>query len=257
MILYDLLESASAFARSPASCTGSSSGARSTFRRQAGSSSSPTTSRCSTRGSSRLRRRGRSATWRSPSSGGTGSSAARWRPSARSPWSGEPATRPQSRTRPSSCAGEKCSGSFLRGRRSSGGIAPTIVAPHGSRSQPARRSCRSGSSGREAFRGRDARLRRSSSASRFRVEPAKPTLVAAKELTKRVERQLVGGSVIDHRWQLLLLGWAVASALLGALYLVQRRTGDATAVDAGWAGSLVWSPACTPRSDRATSRIAC
>ena len=45
--------------------------------------------------------------------------------------------------------------------------------------------------------------------------------------------------MIDHRWQLLLLGWAVASALLGVLYLLQRRTGDATAVDAGWAGSLV------------------
>lgn len=44
--------------------------------------------------------------------------------------------------------------------------------------------------------------------------------------------------MIEHRWQLLLLGWAVASALLGALYVVQRRTGDATAVDAGWAGSL-------------------
>lgn len=44
--------------------------------------------------------------------------------------------------------------------------------------------------------------------------------------------------MIEHRWQLLLLGWAVASALLGALYLVQRRTRDATAVDAGWAGSL-------------------
>jgi steroid 5-alpha reductase family enzyme len=45
--------------------------------------------------------------------------------------------------------------------------------------------------------------------------------------------------MIDHRWQLLLLGWFVASALLGVLYLLQRRTGDATAVDAGWAGSLV------------------
>jgi steroid 5-alpha reductase family enzyme len=45
--------------------------------------------------------------------------------------------------------------------------------------------------------------------------------------------------VIDHRWQLLLIGWAVAAALLGALYLLQVRTKDATAVDAGWAGSLV------------------
>ncbi|MBA3736039.1 MAG: DUF1295 domain-containing protein [Actinobacteria bacterium] len=45
--------------------------------------------------------------------------------------------------------------------------------------------------------------------------------------------------MIDHRWQLFLLGWALAAATLGGLYLVQRRSGDATAVDAGWAGSLV------------------
>jgi steroid 5-alpha reductase family enzyme len=45
--------------------------------------------------------------------------------------------------------------------------------------------------------------------------------------------------MIEHRWQLFLLGWAVAATLLGVLYLVQRRTGDATAVDAGWAVSLV------------------
>ena len=44
---------------------------------------------------------------------------------------------------------------------------------------------------------------------------------------------------IDHRWQLWLLGWAAAALLLGVLYLIQRRTRDATAVDAGWAGSLV------------------
>ncbi len=45
--------------------------------------------------------------------------------------------------------------------------------------------------------------------------------------------------MIEHRWELWLLGWALATLLLGALYLVQRRTRDATAVDAGWAGSLV------------------
>ena len=45
--------------------------------------------------------------------------------------------------------------------------------------------------------------------------------------------------MIEHRWILWLLGWALASALLGVLYLVQRRTRDATAVDAGWAHSLV------------------
>jgi steroid 5-alpha reductase family enzyme len=40
-------------------------------------------------------------------------------------------------------------------------------------------------------------------------------------------------------WALLLLGWALAAALQLALYLVQLRTRDATAVDAGWAVSLV------------------
>ncbi len=45
--------------------------------------------------------------------------------------------------------------------------------------------------------------------------------------------------MIEHRWQLWLLGWVAAALLLGVLYLVQRRTRDATAVDAGWAGSLV------------------
>lgn len=38
---------------------------------------------------------------------------------------------------------------------------------------------------------------------------------------------------------LILIGWAAAAALLLGLYLLQRRTGDATAVDAGWAMSLV------------------
>ena len=45
--------------------------------------------------------------------------------------------------------------------------------------------------------------------------------------------------MIDHRWQLLLIGWAVASALLWGLYALQLKTRDATAVDAGWAASLV------------------
>ena len=45
--------------------------------------------------------------------------------------------------------------------------------------------------------------------------------------------------MITHRWELWLVGWAAAAALLGVLYLVQRRTRDATAVDAGWAASLV------------------
>jgi steroid 5-alpha reductase family enzyme len=45
--------------------------------------------------------------------------------------------------------------------------------------------------------------------------------------------------VIEHRWQLWLLGWALSAALLAVLYLWQRRTRDATAVDAGWGASLV------------------
>ena len=45
--------------------------------------------------------------------------------------------------------------------------------------------------------------------------------------------------MIEHRWQLWLVGWALCAALLLALYLLQRRMHDATAVDAGWAGSLV------------------
>jgi steroid 5-alpha reductase family enzyme len=45
--------------------------------------------------------------------------------------------------------------------------------------------------------------------------------------------------LINHRWELLLLGWAVASALLWLLYALQLKTKDATAVDAGWAASLV------------------
>jgi steroid 5-alpha reductase family enzyme len=45
--------------------------------------------------------------------------------------------------------------------------------------------------------------------------------------------------VIEHRWLLWLIGWAAAALLLGAMYLVQRRTRDATSVDIGWAMSVV------------------
>ena len=45
--------------------------------------------------------------------------------------------------------------------------------------------------------------------------------------------------MIEHRWELWLIGWGASAALLFALYLWQRRTRDATAVDAGWASSLV------------------
>ena len=44
--------------------------------------------------------------------------------------------------------------------------------------------------------------------------------------------------MIHQQWQLWLLGWALAVALLGTLYLVQLRTRDATAVDVGWAMSV-------------------
>jgi len=44
--------------------------------------------------------------------------------------------------------------------------------------------------------------------------------------------------VIEHRWLLWLVGWALSAALLLVLYLRQRRTGDATAVDAGWGASV-------------------
>ena len=41
------------------------------------------------------------------------------------------------------------------------------------------------------------------------------------------------------RVELWLIGWLLAALLLLVLYLVQRRTRDATAVDAGWGASLV------------------
>lgn len=40
-------------------------------------------------------------------------------------------------------------------------------------------------------------------------------------------------------WALVLLGWAVAAGLQLVLYLIQLRTRDATAVDAGWGAGLV------------------
>lgn len=45
--------------------------------------------------------------------------------------------------------------------------------------------------------------------------------------------------MIAERWQLVLLGLALAAAIQLVLYLVQLRTRDATAVDAGWAVSIV------------------
>lgn len=44
--------------------------------------------------------------------------------------------------------------------------------------------------------------------------------------------------MIESYWLLLLLGLAVASALQLGLWTLQLRTGDATAVDAGWAVTL-------------------
>lgn len=44
--------------------------------------------------------------------------------------------------------------------------------------------------------------------------------------------------MIDHRGELWLIGWGAAILLLGALYLRQRRTGDATFVDSGWGTAI-------------------
>jgi steroid 5-alpha reductase family enzyme len=40
-------------------------------------------------------------------------------------------------------------------------------------------------------------------------------------------------------WALLLLGWGLAASLMLGLWLIQLRTGSATAVDAGWAVCLL------------------
>jgi steroid 5-alpha reductase family enzyme len=44
--------------------------------------------------------------------------------------------------------------------------------------------------------------------------------------------------VITHHWELLLIGLGLAEAIFLPLYALQLRTGDATAVDAGWAVTL-------------------
>ena len=44
--------------------------------------------------------------------------------------------------------------------------------------------------------------------------------------------------MIEHRWELWLIGWGASALLLALLYVWQRRTRDATAVDAGWGGAL-------------------
>jgi steroid 5-alpha reductase family enzyme len=44
--------------------------------------------------------------------------------------------------------------------------------------------------------------------------------------------------MIEQRWLLFLIGWGVAAALQGVLYLRQRKARGATLVDAGWAFSL-------------------
>lgn len=61
--------------------------------------------------------------------------------------------------------------------------------------------------------------------------------------------------MIAHRWELWLVGWGASAALLAVLYLWQRRTNDATAVDAGWGASIalcavlygVLAPGCVPQ----------
>jgi steroid 5-alpha reductase family enzyme len=44
---------------------------------------------------------------------------------------------------------------------------------------------------------------------------------------------------VESLWVMFLLAWALGAGIQLVLYLRQRRTGAATAVDAGWAGSLV------------------
>jgi steroid 5-alpha reductase family enzyme len=44
--------------------------------------------------------------------------------------------------------------------------------------------------------------------------------------------------LIDSYWQLVLIGIGAADGLLMVLYLLQRRTGDATLVDAGWGTAI-------------------
>ena len=59
--------------------------------------------------------------------------------------------------------------------------------------------------------------------------------------------------MIEHRWELWLIGWGASALLLAVLYLWQLRTRDATAVDAGWGASLalcallygLLAPGCT------------
>ena len=61
--------------------------------------------------------------------------------------------------------------------------------------------------------------------------------------------------MIEHRWELWLVGWGASALLLGVLYLWQRRTRDATAVDAGWGAALalcallyaLLAPGCLPQ----------
>jgi steroid 5-alpha reductase family enzyme len=61
--------------------------------------------------------------------------------------------------------------------------------------------------------------------------------------------------VIEHRWELWLIGWAASALLLALLYLWQVRTRDATAVDAGWGAALalcallyfLLAPGCLPQ----------
>ncbi len=66
------------------------------------------------------------------------------------------------------------------------------------------------------------------------------TMAAARTLTARLEEAIEAVVIESPLAALCLLGWALAAALLlGVSTCVQRRTRDATAVDAGWAGALV------------------
>ena len=152
----------------------------------------------------------------------------------------------------SCCRTARCSGSSRRAPRSR---SADRLAP---RRRPAR--ARHRRAARPDLHARDERILPTRSAIgsgsriRHRRRPSRSGPSdgrAAKALTRRVEEAITelrsygrrhAGStsgVIDSLAALFLLGWAVAASLLAALYLRQRRTGDATAVDAGWGASLV------------------
>ncbi len=148
----------------------------------------------------------------------------------------------------------RCSASFRRAPAFPTGVGRTCAGPLGSRSRQACRSSRSAWSAQSAHFGPAAsgsacRRSGSSSGSRSRSTPERPTVTKARALTGTLERIIseLGSSYGEPRARLddgmslhgyaalILIGWGAAAAILFALYLHQRRTGNATLVDAGWA----------------------